>query len=309
MGLELSAQAKHGFKDAVSYDAHRPSYPLEVVEALLGHLHVKGVPNARIVDLGAGTGKFTEILAAQDEKYQVIAVEPHKEMRKALDAKRLSTLHVFDGYANAMPVESQSVDAVVAAQSQDRLQSHANSDSTRFATDDALEEIYRVLIPGGSLGMIWNVEDFMLNGAVDNAPESWVPTTKWEATMKEIMWSYRDQRPRFRHDVWRNVFENQVASSPFTIQAADPLFSLPLGEDSVKSIHWLHPDAIWERFRSLSQISVLEGDKLAGVKDKVFAAMSASDAEANDKGELPLHGHVVYAWTSAVPGAPIKEGG
>lgn len=102
-----------------------------------------------------------------------------------------------------------------------------------------------------------------LNGAIDNAPESWEPTTKWEATMKEIMWSYHDQRPRFRHDLWRNVFDKQVSSTPFTIQAADPLFSLPLGEDSTKFIHWLHPDAIWERFRSLSQISVLEGDELA----------------------------------------------
>ena len=102
-----------------------------------------------------------------------------------------------------------------------------------------------------------------LNGAIDNAPESWEPTTKWEATMKEIMWSYHDQRPRFRHDLWRNVFDKQVSSTPFTIQAADPLFSLPLGEDSTKFINWLHPDAIWGRFRSLSQISILEGDDLA----------------------------------------------
>lgn len=36
-----------------------------------------------------------------------------------------------------------------------------HADSKRFATDEALEEFYRVLIPGGTLGMIWNVEDCM----------------------------------------------------------------------------------------------------------------------------------------------------
>lgn len=31
--------------------------------------------------------------------------------------------------------------------------------SLRFATEEALEEIHRTLVPGGSLGLIWNVED------------------------------------------------------------------------------------------------------------------------------------------------------
>ena len=29
----------------------------------------------------------------------------------------------------------------------------------RFAQDEALHEIYRVLKPGGCLGLIWNIED------------------------------------------------------------------------------------------------------------------------------------------------------
>ncbi|KAL8849273.1 MAG: hypothetical protein Q9221_005743 [Calogaya cf. arnoldii] len=283
----LSDQATSGFRNASSYDTHRPSYPPEIVDTLLAQLRVKGVQHARIVDLGAGTGKFTELLAARDEKYLVVAVEPHGEMRQALSAKNLSKVDVVDGYADHMPLDSQSVDAVVAAQimvsgiplvKSDSISRFAfnsmKADNTRFATDDALEEIYRILIPGGNFGMVWNVEDctisrsspqrlIMLNGTIDNAPESWKPTTEWEATMKEIMWSYNDQRPRFRHDLWRNVFDKQLSSNPFTIQAADPLFSLPLGEGSAEFIHWLHPDAIWERFHSLSQIAVLKGDELA----------------------------------------------
>lgn len=44
------------------------------------------------------------------------------------------------------------------------------------------------------------------------------------------------------------------------------------------------------------------------MREKVFAAMGAPDAERNNKGELPLHGRSVYVWTSSVPGAPLKHG-
>lgn len=45
------------------------------------------------------------------------------------------------------------------------------------------------------------------------------------------------------------------------------------------------------------------------MKEKVFTAMSAPDVEKSDAGELPLHGRTVYAWTSSIPGAPLKDGG
>lgn len=40
---------------------------------------------------------------------------------------------------------------------------------SRFANEDALREIYRVLTPGGVLGMIWNVEDCLLYQSLTNA--------------------------------------------------------------------------------------------------------------------------------------------
>ena len=80
--------------------------------------------------------------------------------------------------------------------------------------------------------------------------------------MKDIIWSFNDDAPRFRHERWREVFDSQVNSTPFTIQAADPLFSLPLGEDSCEFTYWLTKDNIWKRFHTLSHIAVLEGDQL-----------------------------------------------
>jgi len=77
-----------------------------------------------------------------------------------------------------------------------------------------------------------------------------------------MTWSFDDSQPRFRHEKWRQVFEKQLASTPFTIQSADPLFSLPLGEASEKFAYRLSPKAIWDRYHSLSQISVLQGEQL-----------------------------------------------
>jgi len=34
-------------------------------------------------------------------------------------------------------------------------------DRNRFATEDSLKEIHRVLRPGAAFGMIWNIDDCM----------------------------------------------------------------------------------------------------------------------------------------------------
>ena len=113
----------------------------------------------------------------------------------------------------------------------------------------------------------------------DNAPKAWSPTTDWEGKMKDIMWSFDDTQPRFRHEKWREVFDSQLSSTPFSIQSADPMFSLPLGENSEKFTYWLTPEAVWDRFRSLSQISVLTGQELA-VQHSYIPRTSFSDIES-----------------------------
>ena len=41
----------------------------------------------------------------------------------------------------------------------------------------------------------------------------------------------------------------------------------------------------------------------------VFEATFGPDVERNEHGDIAVHGHMVSVWTSAVPGAPTKEGG
>lgn len=113
----LPTQATTGFNDAAHYDQYRPTYPAEAVEKLLTHLRVKDLENSRIIDLACGTGKFTELLVARPEHYEIVAIEPHKGMRETLIKKNLGPrVKVLDGHAGNMPVEGEWGDALIAAQ-------------------------------------------------------------------------------------------------------------------------------------------------------------------------------------------------
>ena len=43
---------------------------------------------------------------------------------------------------------------------------------SRFAKAEALQEIHRVLIPGGTLGMIWNIEDCQQDACAIGVPSA-----------------------------------------------------------------------------------------------------------------------------------------
>src|ERR1700761_548126 len=68
--------------NADSYVRGRPDYPPELAGWLTGTLGLK--PGASVVDLGAGTGKFTPRLVQTGAR--VIAVEPVDSMRARLAA-------------------------------------------------------------------------------------------------------------------------------------------------------------------------------------------------------------------------------
>jgi len=99
--------------------------------------------DATVLDIGAGTGKLTRVLA---ERYaRVIALEPGQELRAIL-AARVPGAELLAGVAERIPLAGGEVDAVFAGQS-----------FHWFANDVALAEIARVLRPGGVLAMMWNV--------------------------------------------------------------------------------------------------------------------------------------------------------
>jgi SAM-dependent methyltransferase len=119
---------------AAEYDAARPSYPAEAVRwALPADAH-------RVLDLGAGTGKLTRVVL--ELGLEAVAVEPDDAMRALIPAESHA------GTAENIPLPDASVDAIVVGQAFHWF------DATR-----ALPEMVRVLRPGGTIGMFWNMYD------------------------------------------------------------------------------------------------------------------------------------------------------
>lgn len=132
------AQTFGAFADA--YELARPGYPVEAAAWL-----APGDPRL-VVELGAGTGKLTRVLAASGR--QVVAVEPDPRMRAVLAGLGLPGVDAVNGSAESIPSSDRAADVVV-----------SGSAFHWFELDRALVEAARVLRPGGTLAFAWNQKD------------------------------------------------------------------------------------------------------------------------------------------------------
>ncbi|XVU30343.1 class I SAM-dependent methyltransferase [Actinoplanes sp. CA-054009] len=190
---------------AQAYQRGRPPYPVSAVEW--------AVPRGarRVLDLGAGTGKFTKLLV--DARLDVVAVEPSAAMRDQLAAS-VPRAAVFEGSAERIPLPDASVDAVVVAQAWHWVDPR-----------EALPEVARVLRPGGTLSLVWNIRDHrepwvaLLDNIlhqhtrqeIDTEPELGEPFGRAERT--EIRW---------RHTLSRAELLDMVTSRSYVIVLAEP---------------------------------------------------------------------------------------
>ena len=131
-----------------AYDSVRPAYPDEAVAALIDAARSGRGVNApgrddplRAADIGAGTGKMSELLARGG--LLVDAVEPSEAMRAQASAIEGVTWH--DGVAEETGLPNDVYDIVVFAQSWHWM------DPERAGLEAA-----RILAPGGALAIVWN---------------------------------------------------------------------------------------------------------------------------------------------------------
>ncbi len=223
--------AERGFGSVAEvYERTQPGYPREVVGLLADEF---GLDESKtVVDLGAGTGKFTRELTATGAR--VIAVEPVAEMRAQLTAA-VPAAEAVAGTAEAIPLPEASADLVTAATS-----------FHWFHPDRALPEIHRVLRPDGGLAVLWNTRD---------------DSRRWVADVQRVIevadrthLSAEDvaEAERLRGQRWRAAF------------AETDLFTR-LEEHEVRHEHEATVDDHVARFLSISFVAALPDEHRARV--------------------------------------------
>lgn len=139
----LAARALSFGAHAAAYARHRPDYPAAVIEWGLAPL--PRPDRARVLDVGAGTGKLTEVIRHQVRS--VVAVEPDESMLAEL-RRQVPSAGALPGTAEEIPLPDDAVDAVFAGQA-----------AHWFDMDRALPEFARVLRPGGVFVVVANTTD------------------------------------------------------------------------------------------------------------------------------------------------------
>lgn len=201
---------------AADYQRGRPGWPSEIAD-------VGGLPpEAHVIDLGAGTGKLTQVLARRFAR--VTAVEPDDAMRALIAGEALA------GSAEEIPLPDAVVDGVFCAEA-----------FHWFDWPVALREIARVLKPRGVLVLCFNVPD---GGPYIPLPDE----------AGEIVDRYR--RPGVEAGgsilaagAWREPFDDP-----------DSAFE-PLRKESFRHVHVQDADAVVARTLSTSIFASLEPDE------------------------------------------------
>ena len=215
--------ARIGYASAAdAYGRSRPAYAAEIVTEMRHHLSV-----GTVVELGAGTGIITAELVGDGRR--VVAVEPVESMRTAL-ARSAPEADIREGGAEDIPVADGSAVAVVAAQA-----------FHWFDAEPALDEIGRVLGPGGRLALLWNVRD---------------QSVPWVAAYTRIMDDHAADTPRHATMAWRRAID------------ADPRFELE-HERSVAHGWPTDAEGVVDRARSTSFIAALDEAERRSVETRV----------------------------------------
>jgi SAM-dependent methyltransferase len=162
----------------------------------------------RALDVGAGTGKLTGVLAESVGEGSVAAVDPSEPFVKAL-GERFPAADVRHGTAEELPFEDDSFDAVLA-----QLVLNFLTDPEKGA-----KEMVRVARDGGALAAaVW-----------DYRGEMTMLTTFWEAAgaIDERGAAARDERTRFRFgepeelvELWEGARLRDVAGGAIVVSAS-----------------------------------------------------------------------------------------
>lgn len=272
----VHASAAGGFTAATIavYEKGRPDWDRSQVAFMLDTLGI--APTDAIVELGAGTGKFTRPLleelqarAGDGTALNVLVTEPMsmgdhlpQHVKAYLGVSCLTTT------ADKLPsVASGSVSLVVAAQA-----------FHWFANDASLAEIRRILKPGGHFVACWNVRD--------RSPASGM------AALEDLMDSFCDAAtPRKVTMEWLTVLQAFPGLGPVEYRKLDR----PPHVTTVEGlVHWV---------TSISYIAKRSAEEKAAIAARVRLILTASAAADGASSGAGAHASAGVGGTAA--DAPI----
>lgn len=254
--------AVRGFHRAAdAYERGRPDYPASAVR----HLgRVLGIgPSRTVVDLGSGTGKFTRAMAPLGAAR--IAVEPTLGMRRVFE-RAVPDVLLLDGTAEAIPLPDAFADAVVSAQA-----------FHWFRIRPALDEIRRVLRPGGGVGLVWNTRD---------------DSVGWSRRLSEIIDHRRGPAPLWRERTSRGYLRGVLV----------PAFSrngsgfAPLEHRRFRHYQAGTRTTFVDRTMSVSTVATLPARKRREVAAEVRELL-ATDPETRGRSRIRLPYHTDVYWS------------
>jgi SAM-dependent methyltransferase len=202
---------------AGAYERGRPGYPAAALDWLLP------AGARRVLDLAAGTGKLTRLLV--ERGLDVVAVEPSPGMREEF-AQVLPGVPVVAGAAEQIPLDDGSVDAVLVGQAWHWVD-----------PERACPEIARVLVPGGRLGLVWNLRD---------------PGRGWEVELERLL--------------------DETGEANDTGDRPSPVVAEPFGPLEEHEIAWtdsVTPQAVLDLVASRSSVSTMEPSRRQALLGRV----------------------------------------
>jgi SAM-dependent methyltransferase len=231
---------------AGAYDRARPEYPAAAVRWFL--------PNGpgRVADVGAGTGKLTGILHAAG--HDVVAIDPDAQMLDAL-TRRHPGIPTLIGTGEHLPLDDASVDAVTFGQAWHWVEPAIAS-----------PEVARVLRPGGTLGLFWNLRD---------------ESVEWVHELSEVM-----------HP---STAETMIAESGVAVTA-------PFGEPEHVVFDWsvdFDADSLVDLAASRSYVITETPERRAAILDGV-RDLANRVADSAGRVSMPYRTHV-YRYTLPTP--------
>ena len=238
---------------AASYAEHRPDYPVEAVRWCVAPVG-RDIGSLRVLDLGAGTGKLTAMLAELGS--EVTAVEPDPAMLAEL-RRGLPSVRTLSGSAERIPLPDASVDAVLCGQSMHW-----------FDMSRALPEIARVLVPGGTLGALWNSDD---------------DRVAWVAGLQDAAGGAASPSLSRRRSEVASFGTSQVGGGQF----GTALFT-PTERAEFANAQLLTADTLVELIGTHSKVLVMAPEERARVLAKIRAYLASRPETVDGPFELPM---------------------